>query len=100
MASNVSGSGGSGGDPAARLQALYNQKERDMEARHRDELRDLKAENQAEVDRLRRDAKKKIENVQQESVLKLSEKDIQHQKEIENIKQIYSKRVAEAKKSE
>ena len=93
----TSGVGG-GGDAAARMQAVYNQKERDLDAKHREEIVDLKADFQVEKDKLRTDAKKRIENIQTESNQKLSDKDMQHQKEIDNIKAIYSKRIAEVKR--
>ena len=80
------------------MQAVYNQKERDLESKHREEVVDLKADFQVEKEKLRSDAKKRIENVQQESNLKLSEKVVQHQKEIDNIKAIYSRRISEIKR--
>lgn len=93
--SSVSGSGSSG-EATVKLQNVYKERERDLKANHRDEIRDLRAENQVELDAVRREARKRIESVQNESAEKLNEKDIQHQKEIESIKAIYSKRVADA----
>jgi hypothetical protein len=98
--SSVAGSGS--GETTSKLQAVYKERERDLKARHRDDIAELKAENHVEVEAVRRESRKRVEAVQNESAEKLSEKDIQHQKEIESIKSIYSKRMAElsAKKGE
>jgi hypothetical protein len=96
----VSSSGrGSSRDVLTQLKDQYEARERETERRHRDDVRQLTDGHRAEMDKLREESQKRIENLQSENNVKLSEKDVQHQKEIDAIRALYAKRLAETKAS-
>jgi hypothetical protein len=82
----------------SQLKDQYEQRERENETRHRDEIRELRETHRAELDRVRAEAQKRVVDTQEESNVKLNQKDLQHQKEIESIKSLYSKRLSDSKK--
>ncbi len=89
---------GTTGEVLAQLKDQYSQRERESETRHRGEVKDLRENQRTELDKVKTEAQKRIDEIQDESNLKLSQKDLDHQKEIESIKSIYTKRLAETRK--
>ena len=88
----------SAGETLAQLKDSYQQRESDMELRHRDQLRELNETHQTEVTRLRKENVDKIKTIQEENSAKMNQKDLQYQKEIEALRSMYSKKVvSEAK---
>ena len=88
------------GDPLASLREHYAARERESETRHRDEVREIKETQKTEIDEVRIDAHMQVQDLQAENNMKLNQRDLQYQKEIEAVKSLYSKRVAEGKKPE
>ncbi len=82
----------------SQLKDQYEQRQRENETRHRDEIRELRETHRTELDRVRAEAQKRVVDTQEESNVKLNQKDLQHQKEIESIKSLYSKRLSDSKK--
>ena len=87
-------------DTLVQLRDLYKSRERDLETRHREEIKELRVQHQTQMDKLQGETRERVETLQAESNAKLSEKDLQHQKEIESIRSMYAKRLADAKKPE
>jgi vacuolar-type H+-ATPase subunit E/Vma4 len=69
-----------------------------METRHKDEVAQLRGAHQSELDHVKTDTQKRIENIQEESNVKLNQKDVQYQKEIESMRTLYNRRIADAKR--
>lgn len=80
------------------LKDQYAARERELENKHREEIREIKAAHREEVDELRKESQNRIAKLQEENNIKLNQKDIQHQKEIESLRAMYNKRLLEAKK--
>lgn len=102
--SKISGGGGNrdgaatAGETLAKLRDHFTEKERENEARHRGELSELRAAHQAELDKVRKDSQTRIESIRGEHAERVSQKDMHFQKEIESIRNIYQKRLIEARR--
>ena len=83
----------SAGETLAQLKESYQQRESDMEMRHRDQLREVNETHQTEITRLRKENVDKIKTLQEENVAKMNQKDLQYQKEIEALRSMYSKKI-------
>jgi hypothetical protein len=79
------------------IKDMYAQREREGENRHRDEIREIKTEHAAEIEKVRQESNDRVENIQGEVQSKLSAKDLQNRKEVEAIRSMYQKRLAELK---
>lgn len=60
------------------------------------EIRDLNENHRTELAKLEDENKKRLDQVHTESNMKLNEKDIQHKKEIDAIRAMYTKRAIES----
>lgn len=90
-------SGGSA-DALAQLKEQYSVREREREDRHREEIREVREQHRAEIDKVRADTNKQVQTLHNDNSSKLNERDLQYQKEIESLRNLYSKRVSEGKK--
>ena len=81
------------------LKDFYQQREKESDDRHRDELRDVKMQHAREIEKVRSDANETMSNQRNESQAKLTAKDAQNAKEIDNIRAMYQKKIAASKSS-
>lgn len=81
----------------SQLKDLYDEREKENDNRHRDEIRELKTEHSTEIDKVRKESNARVLAVQGEVQMKLSAKDLQNQKEVEAIRSMYQRRLAESK---
>jgi|GEM_PF-5594617 len=98
MANVSGGSGGaSGSDSISRLKDQFQTRERDSDEKHRDELGQLRRANRSEIEKINELNSKHIEEIRQDNQVKLNQKDVQFQKEIDAVRAMYGRRLAEAK---
>ena len=88
---------GSGGDSISRLKEQFQLRERESDDKHRDEVNQLRRGHHAEIEKLTTENTKRVSDVREESAVKLNQKDIQFQKEVDAIRSMYGRRLAEAK---
>ncbi len=91
------GGSGNGSASLGQLKDLYSEREKENDNRHRDEIREMKTEHATEIDKVRKESNGRIIAVQNETQTKLSAKDLQNQKEVEAIRSMYQRRLAESK---
>lgn len=89
-----------GRDPVAQIKEQYALRERETDNRHREDIREIQGTHREELEKVREESQKRIQTLQDESANKLNMKDLQHQKEIEALRAMYAKKLAEAKKPE
>jgi hypothetical protein len=98
--SKISGDRATNSEALAQLKDQFVQREHETENKHKGDVQELREAHRVELEKVRTESEKHIQDVQAESSVKLNQKDIQYQKEIESIKAIYAKRLAaDAKKT-
>jgi hypothetical protein len=90
--------GGSSDTSIMQLKDMYQQRERESDIHHREELNELRDSHRVEIEKVRGESDVRVKNVQEEANAKLSQKDVQFQKEIEALRAMYQKRAGEGKK--
>lgn len=98
MAKIDSNSGKNSVDALASLKDLYENREKDMETKHRAQVNELQKSHRAEIEKVREDANLKVKTQQEETSTKLNQRDLQYQKEVEAVRAMYQKRATETKK--
>ena len=92
--SNVNGNGDVG-----RLKEYYSQREADLQAKHKQAVEQTEKTHESVVNQVKEDSKQEIDATIGRMKEKLSEKDIKHQQEIENLRAMYQKKIEDAKRS-
>lgn len=83
----------SASETLSQLKEVYQQRETDLETRHKDQLRDVNESHQVEIARIRKENQEKLKAVQEEASTKLNQKDLQFQKEIEALRSMNAKKI-------
>jgi hypothetical protein len=94
----INDGGKSAGETLSSLKSMYQNRERESEVKHKQELSEIQKAHAVELDRVRNEANDRVKVVQNESNVKLNQRDMQFQKEAENIRATYQRQVAQAKK--
>ncbi|MEK6774810.1 MAG: hypothetical protein AABY64_12780 [Bdellovibrionota bacterium] len=92
--SNVKGNGDVG-----RLKEYYTQRESDLQAKHRQSIEQTEKSHESVVNQIKDESKQEVDATIGRMKEKLSEKDIKHQQEIENLRAMYQKKIEDAKRS-
>jgi len=92
------GANASSAELIAQIKDQYQSRERDSETHHRDEIKEIREAHKVEIDELKAETQKRVQTIEEESSVKLSQKDLQNQREIDALKAIYAKRVSEGRK--
>lgn len=82
----------------ARMKEFYTQKETDLRQSNRMEVENLKASHQTELESLKQTSKQELDVIRNRFGDKFSDREKQHVKEIEALKEIYEKKLRQATK--
>ena len=97
MASVSGGSNSSGSDAIARMKEQFQTRERESDEKHRDELGQVRRTSHAEIEKNNELNAKHLDELRQDNQVKMTQKDIQYQKEIDAVRAMYGRKLAEAK---
>ncbi|HVK60419.1 MAG TPA: hypothetical protein VM432_02665 [Bdellovibrionales bacterium] len=97
--SKIGSDGKSSSETLEGLKSLYAQRERDAESKHRTDISELQKTHQTEIERMKQESNTRIKAMQEETSQKLSQRDLQNQKEIDAMRAVFQKRATEAKKT-
>ena len=87
---------GRSGEDAGQLREFYMQRENEKEKAHQDEIKKLRLEHAGELARSDDQSKRQIDDIRARTHQKMSQQDLQHQKEIEALKAMYKKKLEDA----
>lgn len=84
-------------DELVRTKEYYLQKENELRNNNQMQIENLKATHQAQLDTVRDNSKQEIDVIRNRFGEKMSDREKQHVKEIENLKALYEKKLRDAK---